>query len=334
MQTMLDLFKAAGYENYEEMEICKPYSPKKTIEVLSYNLTTKETEWKKVKNLFYKGIAETQDSYNVSTEAGSFLCTGNHLMYVVGQNYLPVKILNEFITLSDTKTSIKARVTKTFSPFPILDVEVEDNANYFSNGMLSHNSFGGTAKLFSEGLRKLNPYLSRFGTSLILLNQVRDQIGGFAMPGMKPESTPGGRAVKFYASWRGRVSKMEDIADKKEVIGNTIKIRNAKSKVGFPKRIAQLELYYGNGFNPDQEYVDFIIKLGLVKQGGAWLSNEEWGMKVQGRDKLLDWLKANPDKFEECKAAVTASFTSSTVLDTLGSDEEVLDDDDDGGNED
>ena len=190
-------------------------------------------------------------------------------------------------------------------------------------------SFGGTAKLFSEGLRKLNPYLSRYGTSLILLNQVRDQIGGFAMPGMKPESTPGGRAVKFYASWRGRVSKMEDIADKKEVIGNTIKIRNAKSKVGFPKRIAQLELYYGTGFNPDQEYVDFIIKLGLVKQGGAWLSNEEWGMKVQGRDKLLDWLKANPERFAECKEIVTASFTSNTVLDTMDDDSEPLDEEDD-----
>lgn len=184
-------------------------------------------------------------------------------------------------------------------------------------------NFGKTAALFSQGLRKLNPYLSRFGTSLLLLNQVRDNIGGFAMPGMKPESTPGGHAVKFYASWRGRVSKMEDIADKKEVIGNTIKLRNAKSKIGFPKRLAQLELYYATGFNPDQEYVDFIIRLGLVKVGGAWISNEDWGLKVQGREKLLDWLKANPEKFLECKEIVNKSFTTTTVLDSM----EVPDDD-------
>jgi len=182
-------------------------------------------------------------------------------------------------------------------------------------------NFGRTAALLSQGLRKLNPYLSRYKTSMILLNQVRDNIGGFAMPGMKPESTPGGHAVKFYASWRARVSKMEDIADRKEVIGNTIKLKNSKSKIGFPKRLAQLELYYATGFNPDQEYVDFIIKLGLVKVGGAWISNEDWGLKVQGREKLLDWLKANPEKFNECKEIVNKSFSSSTILDSLDEEE-------------
>lgn len=345
MQTMLDLFEEAGYKNYEEMEIDKPYPPKKGIEVLSYDDQRPGSlpEYKRVKNLFFKG---NLPGYKVYSSSGKpfFMCTADHafltkkpsqeVSFSLGSlklqefEWKSAKDLpTSFEALSDTGHWILVTLEPSSEEFPVLDIEVEDNHCYFTNGILSHNSFGGTAKLFSEGLRKLNPYLSRYGTSMILLNQIRDQIGGFAMPGMKPESTPGGRAVKFYASWRARVSKMEDIADKKEVIGNTIKIRNVKSKVGFPKRLAALELYYGTGFNPDQEYVDFIIKLGLVKQGGAWISNEEWGMKVQGRDKFLDWLKANPEKFNACKEIVNQSFTSNTVLDSLGADEETPDDD-------
>lgn len=176
-------------------------------------------------------------------------------------------------------------------------------------------NFGKSAALFSQGLRKLNPYLSRFGTSMILLNQVRANIGGYAMPGMKPESTPGGYAVKFFSSWRARVSKMEDIAVSRTVVGNVIKIRNVKNKIGVPKRSAVLELKYETGFDPDGEYIQFIIDLGIVRAAGAWITSEEWGIKLQGREKLLEWLKANPDKFEECKRIVNESFTKTTILD-------------------
>jgi len=177
-------------------------------------------------------------------------------------------------------------------------------------------NFGRTAALFSQGLRKINPYLSRYESSLLLLNQVRDKIGGYSAPGMPPpESSPGGRAIKFYASWRGRVSRIEDILDKKEVIGNSIRVKNIKSKIGFPKRSAELELLYGTGFSPDAEYISFIINLGLVKVAGSWISNEEWGFKGQGRDSLLSFLHEHPDIFNECKDIVNKSFTTHSILD-------------------
>lgn len=149
----------------------------------------------------------------------------------------------------------------------------------------------------------------------ILDIEVENAHNYFANGILSKNSTPGGRAVKFYASWRGRVSKVEDILDKKEVIGNVIKIKNTKSKIGFPKRTAQLDLYYSSGFNPAAEYLDFIISLGLVRVGGAgWFSQEEWGLKVQGRNNFLAWLQDHPEIFEQCKQAVNDSFKTSSFL--------------------
>ncbi len=175
-------------------------------------------------------------------------------------------------------------------------------------------SFGGGALLFSEGLKKLNPYVSRYKTSLGMIRQVRKKMG-FVGHGYDNEASGGGMAPQFYASWRARVTRGEDILDGKEPIGNVIKVKNIKNKVGFPKRSAELNLLYGTGFNPDEEYLDFIIDLGLVKKSGAWFSNETWGMKCQGRDNLLDFLLDNKPIFETCKEAVNQSFSRHTVLD-------------------
>lgn len=181
---------------------------------------------------------------------------------------------------------------------------------------------GATARVFSEGLKKINPYISRFKTSMILINQVRAKIGGFSSFAGPKETQPGGHAPKFYASWRARVSRGEDLMNKKEVIGNTINIRNVKSKVCPPKRKVSIDLYYASGFDFDVEYIDFIIDLGFVTKGGAWLSNEEWGFKGQGKNSLLDFLKEHPDIFEDVKKKVTESFYSHTVLDEDTGEEE------------
>jgi protein RecA len=182
-------------------------------------------------------------------------------------------------------------------------------------------SFGGTAKVFADGLKKLNPYLSRFNSAMILTNQVRAQIGGYIPPGGTGENITGGKAHRFYSSWMARVSRSQDYLDKKEIIGNGIRIKNTKSKVGFPKRSAELDLYYSTGFNPDNEYIDFIINLGLVKVAGSWLSNEEWDFKGQGRDSLLEFLRNKPELFDECKDKVNSSFATHTILDEKEADE-------------
>ena len=180
-------------------------------------------------------------------------------------------------------------------------------------------SFGGAAKLFSEGLRKFNPYLSHYGTSLHLVNQVRDKIGGMTMPGMpKPESQPGGQAIKFYASWRARVSQSDPIMMGSQQVGNKIYIKNQKSKVGVPKRSTTMELLYASGFNPDPSYRDFIIDLGIVEARGSWYSNSDWGLAspgVNGKDKLYEYLVSHPDVFEEAKKQVNESFLSFSSMD-------------------
>lgn len=182
-------------------------------------------------------------------------------------------------------------------------------------------TFGGTAKVFSIGLRKVNPYLSRTSTPMILINQVRAQVGGMPTYGPGENTKVGGWAVPFYSSTRFRVSKMEDILDSKVAIGNRIKIKNVKNKIGMPKRSAELDLYYATGFNPDMEYLDFIIDLGIVKRGGAWLSNEEWGFKGQGRDSLFTFLRSKPELFDIVKKQVNGAFSVATSLDA--SEEEI-----------
>ncbi len=331
MATMIDLFRSAGFSEKEVVSfpLKVPVQPKIPIEVLSYNTQKNITEWKKVISLFYKGNSDEFDTYQIFVDKQTFLVTGEHLLFDYNtKEYIPTNKVSEFFIGSNSSGNpISVRIVPIRESFPILDIEVEDNNNYFSGGILSHNSFGRTAALFSQGLRKLNPYLSRYNTSLLLINQVRDKIGGYSAPGMPPpESSPGGRAIKFYASWRGRVSRIEDILDKKEVIGNSIKVKNLKSKIGFPKRSAELDLLYGTGFSPDAEYISFIISLGLVKVAGSWISNDDWGFKGQGRDSLLAFLHEHPTIFEECKKIVNASFTTHSILDES---EEDVDEDDD-----
>lgn len=330
---MIELFKSAGYEDIYSLPIMERVQPKKNIEVISFNTVTKKEEWKRVTGLFYKGESVLEDSYEITPEGSkSFMCTGSHLFLING-NYTPCRDLVGYNDITSSLGFIRTLVQKSQSTFPILDIEVEDNNNYLSNGIVSHNSFGSTAKVFSEGLKKINPYLSRYKVSTILINQVRAKIGGFQGGFGPQESVPGGHAPKFYASWRARVSRGEDLMNKKEVIGNSISLRNVKSKICPPKRKVSMDLYYASGFDFDLEYIDFIIDLGYVTKGGAWLSNEEWGFKGQGKNALLDFLKANPDIFTKVKAKVNETFASKSVLDASDEGEDELDDEDYGTEE-
>jgi hypothetical protein len=316
MKTINDLFKEAGFDNYLEMKPMQPYTPKKNIEVKSYDIKSKNIVWSKVNALFYKGLSNPSDSYLVSSVNNkfSFKCTGSHLVWTI-KGYVPVKnCINSVTSINGEGYPVALNITPIQESFPILDIEVEGTNNYFSGNILSHNSFGGTAKVFAEGLKKLNPILSRYETSMILINQLRAKIGGFSGFG-PPEHTAGGYAPKYFASWRGKVSKADDILDKTEVIGNTIKVRNVKSKIGFPKRSAILDLYYGTGFNPEAEYLDFIIDLGLVTKKGSWLSQEEWGFKGQGQASLLEFLQNNKEIFDKCKKDVNDLFSKHSMLD-------------------
>jgi len=169
------------------------------------------------------------------------------------------------------------------------------------------------------------------GNSLFIASQFlthNSKIGG--MPGYGPQENMkvGGYALPFYSSWSAKVSRVEDIIDKKETIGIKMRVKNIKSKIGIPKRSVELDLYYQTGFNPDMEYIDFIINFGYVQKAGAWLSNDEWNIKVQGRNGLLDYLKTNQDLFESLKKEINESFSKTTVLDLEGEESSSEDADD------
>src|SRR5574344_302547 len=132
--------------------------------------------------------------------------------------------------------------------------------------------FGIAALQMSKGLKKLNIQLAKFNTSMIIISQERDNQ---QLLSHEIIST-GGRALKFFASTRNRVTKVDTIEQNGETIGIKMKIRNYKNKTGVMFREAEMILKFDTGFDTDAEYCDFFIKLGLFKQGGAWYSNEKY----------------------------------------------------------
>ena len=125
----------------------------------------------------------------------------------------------------------------------------------------------------------------------------------------------GGRAIKFYASNRSRITKIETMKEKGEAVGIVMRVRNGKNKAGIPFRVAELRLYFHGGFDTNQEYMDFIVSLGIVKQAGAYFKSEKYGFNLQGRAKLQSWLDEHPEEYAEIKQQVTEQLSGITVLD-------------------
>ena len=191
--------------------------------------------------------------------------------------------------------------------------------------------FSGSAALISNAMIKLNPYIHHHKVLWININQIRDDIGGFSPAGGTPTKTPGGHAPKFYASWRARVTRTQDIKSKGIVIGNGIKVRNVKNKVGPPKRVSELVLYYDKGFDPLDEYVNFITNadFDLSTVRGAWIYGNDGtvleGEKWQGRAALREWLLKWPGALEQCKTQIVDKFEKRLASDEAEDDEESLD---------
>ncbi len=177
-------------------------------------------------------------------------------------------------------------------------------------------NFGGGAKLFSEALKKFNPLLEKFKTGLIMISQERDNVGSFG-PG--PDfKVADGRAIKFYATVRNRITKIDTIKEKGEVVGIVVRVRNGKNKAGIPFRDAELNLNFKTGFNVDNEYIDFVTQLGVVTQAGAYFKSEKYGFNLQGREKLEAWFAAHPTEYAEIKLQVNNMLCGVTALDVDG----------------
>ena len=184
-------------------------------------------------------------------------------------------------------------------------------------------TFGAVAKALSSGLKYVLPTLDRNKCSLIMINQERASMEMYG-PGY---TLPGGTAIKYYSSWTGRLTKKEDIKDKNEIKGIIMRVKNTKNKIANPFREALIKLYFDNGIDSEDEYLEYLVSLGLVVQKGAWFSNEEWGMKVSGKNGMAQFLKERPELFEEVKKQVNDIILGRNVLDDYQTVEkgEVLD---------
>ena len=181
------------------------------------------------------------------------------------------------------------------------------------------------ARLMSQALRKLAGVLNKSKTAIIFINQLREKVG--IMFG-NPETTPGGRALKFYASVRLDIRRIENIKQDGEVIGNRTRVKVVKNKVAPPFREAEFDILYGEGISKEGSILDLAVNLDIVEKSGAWFSYN--GAKIgQGRENVKKYLKENPKILAEIEQKIRDNYSKAfeQALDEKASEE--ADDDED-----
>jgi recombination protein RecA len=158
-------------------------------------------------------------------------------------------------------------------------------------GEMGEAQMGLQARLMSQALRKLTAIVSKSGTSLIFINQIREKIG--VLFG-NPETTTGGRALKFYSSIRIDIRRIASLKDGETVVGSRTKVKVVKNKVAAPFRQAEFDINYGEGISRAGELIDLGIEHKLVEKSGAWLSYGDLRIG-QGRENAKQFLKDNPE---------------------------------------
>lgn len=156
------------------------------------------------------------------------------------------------------------------------------------------------ARLMSQALRKLTASVSKTKCTVVFINQLREKVG--VMFG-SPETTTGGRALKFYSSVRLDIRRIESIKQNGEVLGNHVRVKVVKNKIAPPFREAEFDIMFGNGISASGEAIDLGVKYDIIEKGGAWYSYK--GEKIgQGRERAKAYLEENPEIFEEVRNAI------------------------------
>lgn len=167
-------------------------------------------------------------------------------------------------------------------------------------GEMDDNAVGMQARLMSKALRKLTPIINKTNTCIIFINQLREKIG--VMFG-SPETTTGGKALKFYASVRIDVRKADALKDTSGIIGNRTKAKIVKNKLAPPFKVAEFDVIYGKGISQAGCILDMGVELGLIEKSGSWFSIN--GEKIaQGREKARDYIETHPEISSEIEKQI------------------------------
>ena len=169
-------------------------------------------------------------------------------------------------------------------------------------GDMGQAMVGVQARMMSQAMRKLSGVISKSNCVVIFINQIREKVG--VMYG-NPETTPGGRALKFFASVRIDVRKTEQLKEGNDIYGNHVKCKIVKNKVAPPFRVAEFDILYGKGISSSGEILDFAVMLDIIKKSGSWFSYN--GERIgQGKETVRKALESNPAFLAEVEAQVRA----------------------------
>ena len=249
-------------------------------------------------------VAEAQKAGGVAA-----FIDAEHALDPIYARKLGVDIDNLIVSQPDTGEQA-LEITESLVRSGALDVIVVDSVAALVpkaeiDGDMGDSHMGLQARLMSQALRKLAGALNKTKTVLIFINQLREKIG--VMFG-NPETTPGGRALKFYASVRLDIRKIENIKQDGQVTGSRTRVKVVKNKVAPPFREAEFDILYGEGISKEGSILDLAVDLDIIEKSGAWFSykNSKIG---QGRENVKKYLKENPEILSEIENKIRDNYS-------------------------
>ena len=244
-----------------------------------------------------------------------------HALDPVYAKHLGVDIDNLIVSQPDTGEQA-LEITEALIRSGALDVIVVDSVAALVpkaeiDGDMGDSHIGLQARLMSQALRKLAGAINKSKTVLIFINQLREKVG--IMFG-NPETTTGGRALKYYSSVRLDIRKIENIKQDGEVVGNRARVKVVKNKVAPPFREAEFDIVYGKGISKEGNILDIGVNLDIVEKSGSWFSYN--GERIgQGRENVKKYMKEHPEIMAEIEEKIRAKF-SEAFEKSLGYEEE------------
>lgn len=231
-----------------------------------------------------------------------------HALDPVYAKNIGVDIENLYISQPDNGEQA-LEITETMVRSGALDIVIVDSVAALVpkaeiDGDMGDAHVGLQARLMSQGLRKLTSVISKSNCVVIFINQLREKIG--VMFG-SPETTTGGRALKFYASVRMDIRRIEAIKQNGEVIGNRTRVKVVKNKISPPFKEAEFDIMFGQGISKEGDILDLAVKVNIVQKSGAWFAYKD-GKIGQGRENAKTYLREHPDVMAEVENKVRAYY--------------------------